>query len=103
MPITRSARQPRSTANPAIPAPCGYRSSSRRLPYHFWHKQQVLETDFWYPLFICVVLSFLLQHNHPDPSAPQFTQAFAITVFGSIVVTINIKLLGGQMPNHQRS
>ncbi|CAJ0600394.1 unnamed protein product [Cylicocyclus nassatus] len=43
------------------------------------------------------------RHNYPDPSTSQFTQAFAITVFGSIVVTINIKLLGGQMPNHRRS
>ncbi|KIH58778.1 Yip1 domain protein [Ancylostoma duodenale] len=61
-------------------------------------RQQLLrDWDLWGPLFICVGLSLLLQHNHPDGSAPQFTQVFAITFFGSIVVTLNIKLLGGQM------
>ncbi|EPB73540.1 Yip1 domain protein [Ancylostoma ceylanicum] len=61
-------------------------------------RQQLLrDWDLWGPLFICVGLSLLLQHNHPDGSAPQFTQVFAITFFGSIVVTLNIKLLGGQI------
>ncbi|KAK5969233.1 hypothetical protein GCK32_003506 [Trichostrongylus colubriformis] len=61
-------------------------------------RQQLLKDwDLWGPLFICVGLSLLLQHNSPDGSAPQFTQVFAITFFGSVVVTINIKLLGGQI------
>ncbi|KAK6727877.1 hypothetical protein RB195_005508 [Necator americanus] len=61
-------------------------------------RQQLLrDWDLWGPLFICVGLSLLLQHNHPDGSAPQFTQVFAITFFGSVVVTLNIKLLGGQI------
>ncbi|KAK6060080.1 Yip1 domain protein [Cooperia oncophora] len=61
-------------------------------------RQQLLKDwDLWGPLFICVGLSLLLQHNAPDGSAPQFTQVFAITFFGSVIVTINIKLLGGQI------
>ncbi|VDO64840.1 unnamed protein product [Haemonchus placei] len=61
-------------------------------------RQQLLKDwDLWGPLFICVGLSLLLQHNSPDGSAPQFTQVFAITFFGSVVVTINTKLLGGQI------
>lgn len=39
----------------------------------------------------------LLQHNTSDGHAPQFTQVFTITFFGAIVVTANIKLLGGKM------
>ncbi|KAE9414038.1 hypothetical protein Angca_002622 [Angiostrongylus cantonensis] len=61
-------------------------------------RQQLLrDWDLWGPLFICVGLSLLLHHNNPDGSAPQFTQVFAITFFGSVVVTLNIKLLGGQI------
>ncbi|VDL80127.1 unnamed protein product [Nippostrongylus brasiliensis] len=61
-------------------------------------RQQLLKDwDLWGPLFICVGISLLLQHNATDGSAPQFTQVFAITFFGSIVVTMNIKLLGGQI------
>lgn len=63
-----------------------------------WDRQQLLKDwDLWGPLFICVGLSLLLHHHNPDGSAPQFTQVFAITFFGSVVVTLNIKLLGGQI------
>ena len=60
-------------------------------------KQQLLrDWDLWGPLFICVGLSLLLQRNGgTEESAPQFAQIFTITFFGSIVVTANIKLLGG--------
>jgi hypothetical protein len=52
--------------------------------------------DLWGPLFVCVLLSLLLQ----DPSnskGPRFTEAFTLVFFGSCVVTANIKLLGGKM------
>ncbi|CAI4230200.1 unnamed protein product [Auanema sp. JU1783] len=61
-------------------------------------KEQLLKDwDLWGPLFICVALSILLQHNSQNGSAPQFTQVFTITFFGSIIVTANIKLLGGHI------
>lgn len=61
-------------------------------------KEQLLKDwDLWGPLFICVALSLLLQHNATDPTAPQFTQVFTITFFGAVVVTANIKLLGGKI------
>lgn len=62
-------------------------------------KQQLLrDWDLWGPLFICVGLSLLLQRNGgTEESAPQFAQIFTITFFGSVVVTANIKLLGGTM------
>ncbi|KJH47172.1 Yip1 domain protein [Dictyocaulus viviparus] len=60
-------------------------------------KQLLKDWDLWGPLFICVALSLLLHHNNPSGSAPHFTQVFAITFFGSVIVTLNIKLLGGQI------
>ncbi|CAL2028393.1 unnamed protein product [Caenorhabditis brenneri] len=61
-------------------------------------KQQLLrDWDLWGPLFICVGLALLLQHNGGTESAPQFTQVFTITFFGSVIVTANIKLLGGNI------
>ncbi|CAI5439837.1 unnamed protein product [Caenorhabditis angaria] len=61
-------------------------------------KQQLLrDWDLWGPLFICVGLALLLQYNGGTEAAPQFTQVFTITFFGSVVVTANIKLLGGNI------
>ncbi|CAJ0954200.1 unnamed protein product, partial [Mesorhabditis belari] len=60
-------------------------------------KTQLLrDWDLWGPLFICVFLSLLL-HSQGGEAAPQFTQVFTLTFFGSVIVTLNIKLLGGQI------
>ncbi|CAJ0584539.1 unnamed protein product, partial [Mesorhabditis spiculigera] len=59
-------------------------------------KRLLKEWDLWGPLFICVFLSLLL-HSQGGDAAPQFTQVFSLTFFGSIVVTLNIKLLGGEI------
>uniref|UniRef100_A0A914LD74 Protein YIPF n=3 Tax=Meloidogyne TaxID=189290 RepID=A0A914LD74_MELIC len=50
--------------------------------------------DLWGPLFICVLLSLLLQGAE---KGAQFTQIFSLAFFGSLVVTLNAKLLGGKI------
>uniref|UniRef100_A0A914XVR0 Protein YIPF n=1 Tax=Panagrolaimus superbus TaxID=310955 RepID=A0A914XVR0_9BILA len=58
------------------------------------HENQKLlrDWDLWGPIFICVVLALMLQGNS---KGPLFTEIFALTFFGSCVVTANIKLLDG--------
>ncbi|CAJ0577671.1 unnamed protein product, partial [Mesorhabditis spiculigera] len=51
--------------------------------------------DLWGPLFICVTLSLLLYYRSQSLAAPAFTQVFSLSFFGSVVLTTNIKLLGG--------
>jgi len=52
--------------------------------------------DLWGPLFVCVILSLLLQDTYNN-KGPAFTEAFSLVFFGSCVVTANIKLLGGKI------
>ncbi|CAD5208610.1 unnamed protein product [Bursaphelenchus xylophilus] len=52
--------------------------------------------DLWGPLFVCVILSLLLQDTAAG-KGPAFTEAFSLVFFGSVVVTANIKLLGGKI------
>uniref|UniRef100_A0A914CX60 Protein YIPF n=2 Tax=Acrobeloides nanus TaxID=290746 RepID=A0A914CX60_9BILA len=56
------------------------------------NKQLLRDWDLWGPLFICVLLSLLLQGG---VGGPHFTEVFSITFFGSCIVTANTKLLGG--------
>lgn len=65
-------------------------------------KQELLrDWDLWGPLIICVVLAFLMQGSDSSPSSdasyPEFADIFIIFWIGSIVVTINSKLLGGRI------
>jgi len=57
--------------------------------------------DLWGPLIICVVLASLMQGSDSSPSSdasyPEFADIFIIFWIGSIVVTINSKLLGGRL------
>lgn len=58
--------------------------------------------DLWGPLLLCVTLALMLQggsgsdkdHDHND-GGPQFAEVFVIIWFGSIIITLNSKLLGG--------
>uniref|UniRef100_A0A183DBA7 Protein YIPF n=1 Tax=Gongylonema pulchrum TaxID=637853 RepID=A0A183DBA7_9BILA len=52
--------------------------------------------DLWGPLFICVLISLLLQGGKSG-KGPHFTEVFTLTFFGSCVVTLNTKLLGGNI------
>jgi len=56
--------------------------------------QLLRDWDLWGPLFICVFISLLLQCDNTG-KGPHFTEIFTLTFFGSCVVTLNIKLLGG--------
>ncbi|CAI5697174.1 protein YIPF6 [Oreochromis niloticus] len=54
--------------------------------------------DLWGPLLLCVTLALLLQGgaaDHEDQGGPQFAEVFVIVWFGSIIITLNSKLLGG--------
>ncbi|XP_029349780.1 protein YIPF6 [Echeneis naucrates] len=54
--------------------------------------------DLWGPLLLCVTLALLLQGGAAegdDQGGPQFAEVFVIVWFGSIVITLNSKLLGG--------
>ncbi|CAG9533930.1 unnamed protein product [Cercopithifilaria johnstoni] len=59
--------------------------------------QQLLhDWDLWGPLFICVFISLMLQGGKSG-KGPHFTEVFTLTFFGSCVVTLNTKLLGGNI------
>lgn len=54
--------------------------------------------DLWGPLLLCVTLALLLQGgaaDKADQGGPQFAEVFVIVWFGSIIITLNSKLLGG--------
>uniref|UniRef100_A0A667XFR6 Protein YIPF n=1 Tax=Myripristis murdjan TaxID=586833 RepID=A0A667XFR6_9TELE len=55
--------------------------------------------DLWGPLLLCVALALMLQGGAADGAedggGPQFAEVFVIVWFGSIVITLNSKLLGG--------
>ncbi|XP_063059150.1 protein YIPF6 isoform X1 [Engraulis encrasicolus] len=54
--------------------------------------------DLWGPLLLCVTLALLLQGgsaDSKDDGGPQFAEVFVIIWFGSVIITLNSKLLGG--------
>ncbi|XP_046876030.1 protein YIPF6 [Hypomesus transpacificus] len=54
--------------------------------------------DLWGPLLLCVTLALMLQGGSVDnkeDGGPQFAEVFVIIWFGSIIITLNSKLLGG--------
>ncbi|GAA5993182.1 hypothetical protein JCM11641_003657 [Rhodosporidiobolus odoratus] len=54
--------------------------------------------DLWGPLIFCLALAILLSTNAPtEQSLPIFTGVFVIVWLGSVVVTLNAKLLGGKV------
>jgi protein YIPF6 len=54
--------------------------------------------DLWGPLFLTVILAVSLQGNQDvNNSAPEFANLFALVALGSILVTINAKLLSGKI------
>lgn len=56
--------------------------------------------DLWGPLLLCVTLALLLQGgaaDTDDQGGPQFAEVFVIVWFGSIIITLNSKLLGGTL------
>ncbi|XP_041358142.1 protein YIPF6-like [Gigantopelta aegis] len=60
------------------------------------------EWDLWGPLILCVFMAMFLQGsteelNNMNDGGPQFAQMFVIYWLGAVVVTLNIKLLGGNI------
>ena len=54
--------------------------------------------DLWGPLIFCLLLSLLLSFNaRPEQKDVVFSGVFAIVWIGEAVVTLQIKLLGGNM------
>ncbi|XP_028838375.1 protein YIPF6 [Denticeps clupeoides] len=54
--------------------------------------------DLWGPLLLCVTLALMLQGGSADSKedgGPQFAEVFVIIWFGSVIITLNSKLLGG--------
>ncbi|CAG9859705.1 unnamed protein product [Phyllotreta striolata] len=59
------------------------------------------EWDLWGPLFLCTFMAMFLQgsptKDDSNDGGPEFSQVFVIVWIGSIVVTLNSKLLGGNI------
>lgn len=54
--------------------------------------------DLWGPLLFTITLAILLSLDAPtEQSLPVFTGVFVIVSVGSVVVTLNCKLLGGKV------
>uniref|UniRef100_A0A8D9EJ75 Protein YIPF n=1 Tax=Cacopsylla melanoneura TaxID=428564 RepID=A0A8D9EJ75_9HEMI len=59
------------------------------------------EWDLWGPLLLCTFMAIVLQGDSDDrldhDGGPQFAEVFVIVWIGSAVVTLNSKLLGGNI------
>lgn len=60
------------------------------------------EWDLWGPLILCTFMATILQGTSSSGTSdydggPQFAQVFVLVWFGSAIVTLNSKLLGGNM------
>lgn len=60
------------------------------------------EWDLWGPLLLCTTMATILQTTSEgdksgDAGGPEFAEVFLIVWFGAAIVTINSKLLGGQI------
>ncbi|XP_054430231.1 protein YIPF6 [Pteronotus mesoamericanus] len=56
--------------------------------------------DLWGPLILCVTLALMLQGGSADSEndgGPQFAEVFVIIWFGAVTITLNSKLLGGNI------
>ncbi|KAL6093949.1 hypothetical protein STEG23_002167 [Scotinomys teguina] len=56
--------------------------------------------DLWGPLILCVTLALMLQKSSVDgekDGGPQFAEVFVVVWFGAVIITLNSKLLGGNI------
>ncbi|XP_050498099.1 protein YIPF6 [Diabrotica virgifera virgifera] len=64
-------------------------------------KTLLKEWDLWGPLLLCTLMAMFLQGSSDDTSkndgGPEFAQVFVIVWIGSMIVTLNSKLLGGNI------
>ncbi|PCH36150.1 Yip1-domain-containing protein [Wolfiporia cocos MD-104 SS10] len=62
------------------------------------HREVLRDWDLWGPLVICLALGILLTiRASPSQSLPIFTSVVCLMTFGSLIVTIQAKLLGGRV------
>lgn len=78
----------------------------RAVGMKFWHvlypktsTALLQDWDLWGPLILCVFMAMILQGDLDNTSegSPQFAEVFVIFWVGSVVVTLNTKLLGGNI------
>lgn len=57
------------------------------------------EWDLWGPLILCTFMATVLQgtSDAENDGGPEFAQVFVIVWIGAMIVTLNSKLLGGNM------
>ncbi|XP_014219120.1 protein YIPF6 [Copidosoma floridanum] len=65
-------------------------------------KSLLKEWDLWGPLVLCTFMAMILQGssdtaNSSNDGGPEFAEVFVIVWIGSMVVTLNSKLLGGNI------
>ncbi|KAL7286093.1 protein YIPF6 [Trichogramma pretiosum] len=64
-------------------------------------KSLLKEWDLWGPLVLCTFMAMILQGSEAADSSndggPEFAEVFVIVWIGSMVVTLNSKLLGGNI------
>lgn len=55
--------------------------------------------DLWGPLVLCTFMATILQGNSNSQydGGPEFAEVFVLVWIGAMVVTLNSKLLGGNM------
>ncbi|ESO99970.1 hypothetical protein LOTGIDRAFT_230890 [Lottia gigantea] len=58
-------------------------------------KTLLKEWDLWGPLILCVFMAMLLQGG--GEGQPEFAEVFVIYWIGAVIVTLNTKLLGGNI------
>ncbi|XP_015752960.1 PREDICTED: protein YIPF6-like [Acropora digitifera] len=62
-------------------------------------KSLLRDWDLWGPLILCVLLAMMLQGhavvNSTNDGGPQFAEVFVVVWVGSLIITVNSKLLGG--------
>ena len=60
-------------------------------------KSLLADWDLWGPLILCTFMAFVLENSDDQDTGPAFAEFFTLVWIGSIVVTMNIKLLGGHI------
>lgn len=75
-----------------------------RIFIHFFNVTYILG-DLWGPLVLCTFMAMILQGSSRDDAndgGPEFAEVFVIVWIGSMIVTVNSKLLGGNMYGFER-
>lgn len=69
---------------------------------HYLPKVLTITGDLWGPLLLCTLMATILQGSteradNTNDGGPEFAEVFVLVWIGAAVVTINSKLLGGNM------